>query len=207
MTARRPRPARGGGGGAAGAPALALALLLGLPGLAEAHVTGGPIGGFGAGIAHPFSGLDHLTAMLAVGIWGAQMGGRSVWTLPVTFPLVMTVGGVLGMTGVPIPSVETGIALSMLVLGAAIVLAWRPPEWVALAVIAVFAICHGYAHGVELPNAADPAAYATGFVVATGTIHVIGIGIGLSVGKLFHGWLSRGLGGGVAAAGLYFLLG
>jgi urease accessory protein len=178
-----------------------------VPALAHAHVGAGPIGGFTAGIAHPFTGFDHLMAMLAVGIWGAQMGGRSVWTLPATFPLVMTIGGVLGMAGVPLSHIETGIALSMLVLGGAIVLAWRPPEWVAIAVIAVFAICHGYAHGVELPNAADPAAYATGFVVATGTIHLIGIGIGLSLGKLFHGWFSRGLGGGVAAAGLYFLLG
>jgi urease accessory protein len=177
-----------------------------VPEPAEAHVAQGPIGGFSAGIAHPFSGLDHLMAMLAVGIWGAQMGGRSVWSLPVTFPLVMTVGGVLGMAGVPLPHVETGIALSMLVLGAAIVLAWRPHEWAALAVIAFFAICHGYAHGVELPNAADPAAYATGFVIATGTIHIIGIGIGLSLGKLFDGWFSRGLGGGIVAGGLYFLL-
>src|ERR1700730_9882305 len=135
------------------------------------------------------------------------MGGRSVWSLPVTFPLVMTIGGVLGMAGVPLSHVETGIALSMLVLGAAIVLTWHPREWVALAVIAVFAICHGYAHGVELPNAADPAAYAVGFVIATGTIHIIGIAIGLTAGKLFEGWFSRGLGGGVVAAGLYFLLG
>jgi urease accessory protein len=119
----------------------------------------------------------------------------------------MILGGFLGMAGVPLPHVETGIALSMLVLGAAIVLAWHPPEWVALTVIAFFAICHGYAHGVELPNAADPAAYATGFVIATGTIHVIGIGIGLSLGKLFDGWFSRGLGGGIVAGGLYFLLG
>ena len=174
---------------------------------AEAHVPQGPVGGLTAGLAHPFSGLDHLMAVLAVGIWGAQMGGRSIWTLPVTFPLIMILGGFIGMTGVPLPHVETGIALSMLVLGAAIVLAWHPPEWLALAVIAFFAICHGYAHGVELPNAADPAAYATGFVIATGTIHVIGIGIGLSFGKLFDGWFSRGLGGGIVAGGLYFLLG
>ena len=187
---------------------LAIAILaLFLPGTAEGHVPQGPVGGLTAGLAHPFSGLDHLMAMLAVGIWGAQMGGRSIWTLPVTFPLVMTIGGVLGMAGVPLSHIETGIALSMLVLGVAIVVAWHPPEWVALAVIAVFAICHGYAHGVELPNAADPAAYATGFVTATGTIHVIGIGIGLSLGRLVDGWFSRGLGGGVAAAGLYFLFG
>src|SRR5215470_16567875 len=95
-----------------------------VPEIAEAHVSEGPVGGFTAGIAHPFTGLDHLTAMLAVGIWGAQMGGRSVWALPVTFPLVMTIGGVLGMAGVPLSHIETGIALSMLVLGGAIVLAW-----------------------------------------------------------------------------------
>src|SRR5581483_4279989 len=94
-----------------------------VPAFADAHVPAGPVGGFTAGIAHPFTGLDHLTAMLAVGIWGAQMGGRSVWTLPMTFPLVMTIGGVLGMAGVPLAHIETGIALSMLVLGAAIVLA------------------------------------------------------------------------------------
>jgi urease accessory protein len=186
--------------------ALFLVALL-APAAAEAHVTQGPIGGLTAGLAHPFSGLDHLLAMLAVGIWGAQMGGRSIWTLPVTFPLVMIVGGFLGMIGVALPHVETGIALSMLVLGAAIVFAWHPAEWVALAVIGFFAICHGYAHGVELPNAADPAAYATGFVIATGTIHVLGIGLGLSLGSLFQGWFSRGLGGGIVAGGLYFLLG
>src|ERR1700730_15320005 len=132
--------------------AAALMPALIVPQLAEAHVTQGPIGGFASAIAHPFTGLDHLLAMLAVGIWGAQMGGRSIWSLPVAFPLVMTIGGVLGMAGVARSHVETGIALSMLVLGAAIVLTWHPREWIALAVIAFFAICHGYAHGVELPN-------------------------------------------------------
>jgi urease accessory protein len=186
--------------------AASTALAVELPPGAEAHVTAGPIGGFASGLEHPFFGLDHLIAMLAVGIWGAQMGGRRVWTLPVTFPLVMAVGGVIGMAGVALSHIETGVALSMLAFGAVIAFAWRPPEWVALGLVAVFAICHGYAHGVELPNAADPAAYAVGFVIATGTIHVIGIGVGLSLGKLFDGRFARGLGGAVAAAGLYFLV-
>src|SRR5258706_521360 len=104
-------------------PALLLALLA-VTSTAEAHITQGPSGGFGSGLEHPFSGLDHLLAMLAVGIWGAQMGGRRVWSLPVTFPLVMTMGGVLGMSGVPLSHIELGIALSMLALGGAIVPTW-----------------------------------------------------------------------------------
>jgi len=172
---------------------------------AEAHTGQGALGGFQAGFAHPLFGVDHLLAMLAVGIWGAQMGGRRVWTLPVTFPLIMTLGAIGGMAGLYLPDVELGIALSVLVLGLAIAIAWRPFEWVALTLIAIFAVFHGYAHGVELPNAADPAAYSAGFVIATGAIHVIGIGIGLVLGKLLHGWVSRGLGGAIAVSGLYFL--
>ncbi len=172
---------------------------------AQAHVAEGAIGGFVSGFLHPVLGYDHLLAMLAVGLWGAQMGGRSVWTLPVTFPLVMAFGGVLGMAGVLLPSVELGIALSVLVLGLAIAFAWRPFEPVALLIIAAFAVFHGYAHGAELPSAADPAAYSVGFVIATGLIHVAGIGIGLAIGKLLDGLVSRGLGGAIAAGGLYFL--
>jgi urease accessory protein len=147
-----------------------------LPQPALAHITQGPIGGFAGGFAHPLTGLDHFLAMFAVGVWGAQMGGRSVWALPVAFPLVMTTGGIAGMAGLVLPYVEIGIALSILVLGLAIACKWRPAEIVPLALIAIFALCHGYAHGVELPSAADPAAYAAGFVLATGMIHIIGIG-------------------------------
>ena len=186
-----------------GSAVLMLALLLAAP--AEAHVEQGSLGGFQAGFAHPLFGVDHLLAMLAVGIGGAQMGGRRLWTLPVTFPLIMALGGIAGMAGLYLPQVELGIALSVLVLGLAIALAWRPFEWVALILIAVFAVFHGYAHGIELPNAADPAAYSAGFVIATGAIHIIGIGIGLLLGKLLHGWVSRGLGGAIAVSGLYFL--
>ncbi|HZF33300.1 MAG TPA: HupE/UreJ family protein [Candidatus Angelobacter sp.] len=182
-----------------------LALVL-LPQPALAHITQGPTGGFASGFAHPLTGLDHFLAMFAVGVWGAQMGGRSVWALPVAFPLVMTVGGIAGMAGLVLPYVEIGIALSILVLGLAIACKWRPVEVVPLALIAIFALCHGYAHGVELPNAADPAAYAVGFVLATGMIHITGIVVGLLLGKPLHGWLARGVGAVIAAGGVFYLV-
>jgi len=154
-----------------------------LPETAAAHIIQGSQGGFGSGFAHPLTGPDHFLAMFAVGLWGAQMGGRPVWTLPVTFPLIMVAGGVAGMVGIPLPGIEIGIAISILALGMAIALAWRPAEWVALVLIAFFALCHGHAHGAELPLAADPADYAIGFVLATGMIHLFGIGVGLGLNK------------------------
>ncbi len=185
---------------------LAVGLLAAGTGLAEAHVLNGPMGGFASGFEHPLSGPDHLLAMFSVGLWGAQMGGRAVWSLPVTFPLIMCVGGVLGIAGVAIPGIGTGIALSILVLGGAIAAEWKAPEWLAVAIVAVFAVFHGYAHGVELPQAADPAAYSVGFVVSTGLIHVAGIAVGLLVGRLYGGLVSRLLGGLVALAGVYYLI-
>ena len=173
---------------------------------ALAHIIQGEAGGFGQGFEHPLTGPDHFLAMFAVGIWGAQMGGRAVWALPVTFPLIMTAGGVAGMLGLPLPHVELGIALSILALGSAIAFGWRPVEAVALILIGVFAICHGYAHGVELPNAADPADYAVGFVVATGMIHILGVGVGLALNKPMEGRLSRALGAVIAVGGIYFLV-
>ncbi len=184
--------------------AAACAALL-APGLAEAHILQGSAGGFGSGFEHPLTGADHFLAMFAVGLWGAQMGGRSVWTLPVTFPLIMVLGGVLGIAGVFLPGIEIGIALSLVALGLAVACAWKPPEWVALALISVFAICHGYAHGAELPNAADPADYAIGFVLATGLIHLLGIGVGLALHRPFHGSLARALGFAITLGGGYFL--
>ena len=117
----------------------------------------------------------------------------------------MVAGGMASMAGVPLPGVEVGIALSIITLGLAIAFAWRPAEWVALALISVFAICHGYAHGAELPNAADPADFAIGFVIATGLIHLCGIGVGLSLNRPFDGRITRPLGAVMAIAGLYFL--
>lgn len=192
---------------AAAAPAFGAALLmLTAPGAAEAHILQGEAGGFLHGFEHPLSGLDHLLAMFCVGLWGAQMGGRAVWSLPIAFPLIMVVGGMMGIAGVPLPAVESGIALSIVVLGAAIALVWRPPEWLAVLVIGVFAIFHGYAHGAELPTAADPADYAIGFVVATGLIHLAGIAVGLAFQRLRGGELSRALGGLIGLGGLYFLV-
>lgn len=152
------------------------------------------------------SGADHLLAMFSVGLWGAQLGGRNVWALPITFPLIMVLGGILGIAGVPLPAIETGIALSIVVLGAAIALVWRPPEWLALTVIGLFAICHGYAHGAELPIAADPADFAIGFVIATGLIHLAGIAVGLGVSRALGERMVRIPGGLIAIGGLYFLV-
>ena len=177
-----------------------------LPEPARAHIVTAAQGGFGSGFAHPLTGPDHFLAMFAVGLWGAQMGGRPVWTLPVTFPLIMVTGGLAGMLGFELPAIEIGIALSIIALGSAIALAWRPAEWVALVLISVFAVCHGYAHGVELPRAVDPADYAVGFVLATGVIHLSGIGVGLVLNKPVGGRLARALGGLIGIAGIYFLV-
>ncbi|MDH4415489.1 MAG: HupE/UreJ family protein [Rhizobium sp.] len=183
---------------------LALATLIGPP--AQAHVMDGPLGGFGSGFGHPLAGFDHLLAMLAVGLWGAQMGGRSVWTLPATFPMIMCVGGIIGMTGIlPDQPIEYGIAFSVIVLGAAIAAAWRAPEWVALVLIAAFALMHGYPHGVLAPRASDPAAFTVGFVVSTGVIHVIGIAIGASLKPIGGGRLVQAMGAGISLAGFWFL--
>ena len=161
------------------------------------------MGGFASGFLHPLSGVDHVLAMLAVGMWGAQLGPPALWALPVTFPLIMSLGGVAGILGVPLPSVEAGIALSVITLGAMIALDQRPPLAVALPLIAFFAVFHGYAHGLELPGKAGAVAYSAGFVLATGMIHIAGIGIGLVV-KLPHGLrLLRAGGTAISAAGLY----
>ncbi|QLF69426.1 HupE/UreJ family protein [Peteryoungia desertarenae] len=182
-------------------------LLFGLfPGSAQAHVMDGPLAGFGSGFGHPLAGFDHLMAMLAVGIWGAQMGGRSVWTLPTTFPLIMCIGGLMGMVGLlPAQPLEYGISLSVIVLGAAIAAAWKAREWAALLLISAFALMHGYPHGVLAPRANDPTAFIVGFVVATGLIHVVGIGIGAILKPLWKGRLVQLLGLAIALSGLWFL--
>lgn len=186
--------------------AVALLFFL-IPTLAQAHVMDGPLGGFGSGFGHPLAGPDHFLAMLAVGLWGAQMGGRSVWTLPATFPLVMCIGGVAGMLDIlPTGIVQAGIAISVLALGAAIAVAWKAPEWVALGLISAFAILHGIPHGALAPRASDPAAFTVGFVVSTGVIHVVGIGIGAALKPVAQGKLVQALGAAIALAGMWFLL-
>ncbi|CAA9419808.1 MAG: Nickel-binding accessory protein UreJ-HupE [uncultured Ramlibacter sp.] len=185
---------------------LALSLLL-AAGLAHAHTDPVMAGGFATGFLHPLAGVDHLLAMVAVGIWGAALGLPLIWVLPVAFPLLMVAGGVLGIAGIPIPFVETGIAASVLVLGLCIVAAWRAPVAVAVAIVAAFGLLHGHAHGTELPSAASPAAYSAGFVIATGLLHLAGIGIGKLRGLPRGEIILRGSGALIAAAGVWILAG
>lgn len=164
-------------------------------------------GGFLTGFLHPILGWDHVAAMVAVGLWGAFLGPPAIWLLPVTFPLVMAFGGALGVAGVPIPGIEAGIAASALVIGLAVLLAWRPPLVLAAVVVAAFAIFHGHAHGTEMPMAASPLAYAAGFVIGTGLLHLAGIALGLLAGSAPGRVAVRGAGGLIALAGLGFLTG
>lgn len=163
--------------------------------------------GFLSGVAHPLAGPDHLLAMVAVGLWGAFLGRPLIVLLPVIFPAVMVVGGLMGIAGVPVPPVEIGIAASVVLLGCAIAAAWRAPVWLACVIVGVFGLFHGYAHGQELPAASDPVAYGLGFVLATGALHGAGIAIGLLDRRPFGRTVVRALGVGIAGAGLYFLSG
>src|SRR6195256_1158317 len=171
----------------------------------SAHEQAGVAGGLASGLLHPLTGIDHLIAMVAVGIWGAQLGAPAIWGLPITFPLVMAVGGVLGVLRIPLPMPEVVIALSALVLGAAVAARLRVPFGAAAVIVGVFAIFHGHAHGAELPSAANPLAYGVGFVVATGLLHLCGIAIGTLSRWPAGERLMRGLGAAIAALGCYFL--
>jgi urease accessory protein len=185
---------------------LALVLLLGSS-AAMAHTGAGTTGGFAAGFMHPILGWDHVVAMVAVGLWGAFLGRPAIWVLPVVFPLVMAFGGALGVIGVPLPAVETGIAASAIVLGCMVALAARPPLWVAAVLVGIFAIFHGHAHGTELPGSANPLAFSLGFVIATGMLHVCGIAFGLLVRWPQGRVAVRVCGGAIAAIGVGFLTG
>lgn len=178
----------------------ALALLLWTP----PH-EGGAAAGLLAGLTHPLTGLDHVLAMLAVGLWGAQLGAPAVWSLPIAFPLLMSVGAALGVLGVALPGVELGIALSALVLGVLVAGEVRPRLALAMTIVAGFALFHGHAHGTELPEGASGALYSVGFVVSTGALHGAGIALGLLRARPGGARLVRALGGLVALGGLYFL--
>jgi urease accessory protein len=179
------------------------ALLIG--GSAEAHMGTGLAGGFVSGFLHPLSGFDHLLAMISVGLWGAFLGRPLIFALPVIFPGVMVCGAVLGMLDVPLPSVQIGISLSVLVLGVCIALPWKAPTWAASMIVAAFAVFHGYAHGKELPSAADPIGYSTGFVLATGLLHVLGICIG-TLNRSPAGLIAtRSVGGIIGGVGVWYL--
>jgi urease accessory protein len=185
---------------------LATSLILAASVRAEAHVQQGQAAGFITGLRHPISGLDHVLAMIAVGLWGAQLGAPAVWMLPVTFPLLMACGGFLGLVGVPIPGVEFGIALSAVLLGLMVAREARPAVGFAAGLVAFFAVFHGHAHGTELPQGQSGLLYSVGFVVATGCLHGLGIALGL-----VHRWplgrvALRAAGVAVAAAGVVFFM-
>jgi urease accessory protein len=173
--------------------------------IALAHPQKGEAVGFLTGFRHPISGLDHVLAMVAVGLWGAQLGSPAIWLLPVAFPMVMAIGGMLGLMGVPLPGTEYGIALSALMLGAAVLFEIRPPLTIAAILVGFFAIFHGHAHGTELPAGQSALLYSMGFVIATGCLHALGIGIGI-----VHRWgwgqnFLRAAGGLITVGGVFFL--
>jgi urease accessory protein len=185
--------------------AILVTLMVLLPSSVLAHVEQGQATGFITGLKHPWSGLDHVLAMIAVGLWGAQLGPPALWLLPVTFPLVMSLGAMMGLLGIPLPGIEIGIALSAILLGAMVLGEVRPRLIVAAALVGFFAVFHGHAHGTELPPGQSGLLYSMGFVIATGCLHGMGIGIGL-----VHRWPAgrlalRGAGAIIAGMGLLFL--
>lgn len=187
-------------------PALALLTAAALlPGEASAHIVRGEAVGFVSGFEHPISGLDHVIAMVAVGLWGAQLGRPAIWLLPVTFPLVMAVGGFLGLVGLHVPGAELAIAISGLALGAAVLAEARPPLAAAGVVVGLFGLFHGYAHGAELPPGQNALLYSLGFVLATGLLHAAGVGIGTVHRWGWGRYALRGAGAAVMAGGAYFL--
>lgn len=172
---------------------------------ALAHDFGAIGAGFGAGFAHPFLGLDHLAVMIAVGFWVAQSGWRPVWGLPFVFMSVMALGAGLGFAGVQFPAVEAGISASVLVLGLLIVAAIRLPAGTAVAIVAAFAVFHGQAHGVAIPQATAPWLYAAGFLLATGALHATGIALGWSCVQRLS-WVTRTVGLLLTAGGTWMLI-
>src|SRR5215472_18074167 len=169
---------------------LATALVL-APTLAFAHPgLPGHTHDLASGFAHPLGGLDHVLAMVAVGLLAAQLGGRALWLVPASFVVMMAAAGLAGMSGLALPLTEAGIALSIIVLGAAIALRLALPVAAAMALVGFFAIFHGYAHGLETPETASGLLYGLGFVAATALLHGLGIGIGLALGR-FEGAVGR----------------
>ena len=185
-----------------------MAFLLSAP--AWAHTLGAGGAGLAAGFGHPLGGLDHLLAMVAVGLWAVQVGGRALWMVPLTFMATMVVGGLLGLEGVALPGVELGIVASLIVLGSLVAFAVKPGIWFGIATVGLFAVFHGHAHGAEMPEAASPLLSALGFVGATGLLHASGIALAwLSsrprVWAMASAWGVRSAGGAVAVSGVLFL--
>jgi urease accessory protein len=188
-------------------------ILFGTSSVAFAH-PGHDVSGLAAGLMHPFSGLDHLLAMVAVGLWAAQgnkkgntekHGERKIWLLPATFMTMLAAGAGIATQWQSMPLVEAGISTSVLALGLLVALAMQLPASLSVAITALFGLLHGYAHGLELPESAAPTAYALGFLAATATLHLIGIAVGVAT-RDRHALLAKMLGVVIAASGAYLLV-
>ena len=182
-------------------------ILAAMSGSAFAHPGAGHAAGFVHGFMHPVGGLDHVLAMVAVGLFAAVIGGRALWLVPASFVSFMLVGGALGMADIAVPFVEAGIGLSVVVLGAEVAMRWKAPVAVAMALAAVFAIFHGHAHGAEMPADASGASYALGFLAATAALHATGVASGLGLARVIDSRAARLGGAAIAAAGLGLLAG
>lgn len=190
--------------------ALLAMILASVPASAFAHTGLGDAHGFMHGFAHPLGGLDHILAMVAVGMFAASLGGWALWLVPAAFVLAMAMGGILGIYGIAVPFVETGIAASVIVLGLAVAVQLSVAVAAAMALAGFFAIFHGYAHGAEMPVDASGLTYGLGFLLATALLHAAGISIGLgiaSVGARTSRIAIRVSGGAMAVAGLGLLAG
>ncbi|MBL8253287.1 MAG: HupE/UreJ family protein [Candidatus Competibacter sp.] len=185
---------------------LALALL-GMGGTVQAHTLGLPHMDFATGLGHPLTGLDHVLVMVAVGLWAAQSGGRALWLVPLTFVLTMAAGGALGFMGIQLPIVESGIAGSVLTLGVLVALASRLSLAVSMALVGLFAIFHGYAHGAEMAVESSALWFSLGFMLATAILHGAGIGIALAARQGMNARLVRVGGVAIAAGGVLLLVG
>jgi urease accessory protein len=181
-----------------------------MPGVAFAHTGVGDTHGFVSGFTHPIGGLDHVLAMVTVGLLAAALGGRALLLVPVSFVGMMLVGGALGMWGIHVPAVELGISMSIVIVGAIVALGYRLPTGVAMVVAGVFAVFHGHAHGAEMPLGTSALGYVAGFAAATTLLHVSGIGLGMSIAGLSKSYsrpVARLVGSIVAALGLGILVG
>ena len=177
-------------------------------GMAQAHVGHGSTLGFDHGFMHPIGGVDHVLAMIAVGVFASVLGGRALWLVPLSFVSMMVAGGMLGNSGFHLPIVETIIALSVIILGAAVALQWKAPVSMAMTLVGLIAVFHGFAHGAEMPTDVSSIAYGLGFVIATAALHGAGLGLGLSVRrylKLFSANVWRIGGSAMAVAGVGLL--
>ena len=184
---------------------LAVAIVLASAATAAAHTGHGDTTGFALGFAHPLLGFDHLLAMIAVGLWAAQIGGRALWLVPAAFVAVMAVGGAAAILGIGLPMVEMGIVGSVLVLGLLVAFAPRLPLWAPAVIVGLFALFHGHAHGTEMPDGGSGVAYGLGFVLATAALHGLGLAIGLNVTRLSGAALRAG-GAAIAAGGIALML-